>query len=310
MPSAGLTTTSSLLFGSIAAQMLVTAGPVNVTGITVDGDASSNCPSVDYVGIFYSSGSSGTINGVQTLLQNCNNGGIGILAENGAGPSKTVTIENSCIQSNTYFGIAADSGQTPTLTASIKDNYVASSFDGIFVFNTDGSVSGNNVNTAAGNAGIVAFSASSAIQGNTITGTGGTYYGIQVEAGTVISDNTVNIALSTTSIATVGIYVDAPGSSVTSNHIMAAVGPPTYQASGETGIYLTTADATVQKNIIVGTDFGSWYSDLAFGIQLNCNAATVSGNTINGAKGGMVQVPAGFTGVNKIYGAEYTTGGC
>src|SRR5215469_3338685 len=62
VPSGGLATTSSIaLGGTVAAQVEVTAGPVNITGITVDGTASSNCPTVGLIGIFYSSGSSGTV---------------------------------------------------------------------------------------------------------------------------------------------------------------------------------------------------------------------------------------------------------
>jgi hypothetical protein len=39
---------------------------------------------------FYSSGSSGTVNRVQSVDQQCHNNGSGILAENGAGPSESV----------------------------------------------------------------------------------------------------------------------------------------------------------------------------------------------------------------------------
>lgn len=116
MPSAGLATTSS---GTVAAQVEVTAGPVSLIGITVDGTANTtNCPSgapQGFAAIFYSSGSSGTVSEVETRNQTCNGYGFGILAENGP-----LTIGNSNIHDNT-FGISA-SGST-----SIKGNYVASS---------------------------------------------------------------------------------------------------------------------------------------------------------------------------------------
>ena len=89
VPSAGLLTTTSISFGgTVAAQVEVTAAGVNISGIAVDGTASSsNCPSISvpYIGIFYSSGSSGTINGVETLNQKCSGFGLGIVVENGAG---------------------------------------------------------------------------------------------------------------------------------------------------------------------------------------------------------------------------------
>jgi pectin methylesterase-like acyl-CoA thioesterase len=44
VPSGGLATTSSLVLGTAAAQVEVTAGRVTITNITVDGTASSNCP--------------------------------------------------------------------------------------------------------------------------------------------------------------------------------------------------------------------------------------------------------------------------
>jgi hypothetical protein len=77
MPPDGLTTTSSLKFGTIAAQVEVTKGPVNITGVTVDGTASSsNCPNGFYVGIFYSgdtnadaSGASGVVNGSRHAIR-------------------------------------------------------------------------------------------------------------------------------------------------------------------------------------------------------------------------------------------------
>src|ERR1035438_4835680 len=149
VPSGGLATTSSIILGTLAAQVEVTAGPVTMTNITVDGTASSNCPSTAvYVGIFYASGSSGTVNEVETRNQNCNGiYGFGILAENGAGATQLITIENSNINSNSYAGITAGSDQTPsTLTASIKSNYVAGGVVGIYTaFNVGGSVSGNVV---------------------------------------------------------------------------------------------------------------------------------------------------------------------
>lgn len=282
MPSAGLTATSSLLYGYVAAQVQVTASPVNISGITVDGNTGGVgvCPNVVDAGIFYSSGSSGTLNEVQTLLQNCNTSGIGILAENGAGPSQLVTIENSCIQSGSDAGVVAYSDQTPpTLTASIKGNYVAGTNSGIYVANVDGSVSSNHVDATSGSYGIVTLAPSSSIKGNTVTA--GSYYGIAVDAGSKITDNL----------------------------ILVAVGQPTSGEPGEIGINLNAGGATVSNNTIVGTDFASYYSNLAIGIEFNCNAATVSGNVINGAETGLDQVPAGFTGVNRFYNTEFILGG-
>lgn len=280
MPSAGLAATSSLLYGYVAAQVQVMASPVNISGITVDGNTGGVgvCPNTVFAGIFYSSGSSGTLNEVQTLLQNCNSSGIGILAENGAGPSQLVTIENSCIQTSTDAGVVAYSDQA-TLNASIKGNYVAGTNTGIYVDNVEGSVSGNHVDATSGTYGIVTIAPSSAIKGNTVTAGS---YGIVVNAASTITDNLILIA----------------------------VGQPTGGEPSEIGINLNAGGATVTNNTIVGTDVASYYNNLAIGIELNCNAASVSGNIINGAEAGLDRVPAGFTGVNKIYNTEWNLNGC
>jgi hypothetical protein len=271
VPSGGLTTTSSLATGTVAAQVEVTTGPVNITGITVDGTAtSSNCPGSDYVGIFYSSGSSGTVNEVETRNQNCGGGlgGIGIIVENGAGNAQSVTIENSDVNSFSKVGIWACSNQTPTtLTALIRSNYIAGGFAGVEtecnagVSTNAGSVSGNNI-TAFSAIGVFNDSASSAISGNTITGG---FFGIEVEHPTAVTANQI----SNSSFA--GISLDVAGASVKTNTITQA----------------------------------------PIGIEFNCKSGTVSGNIINGAATGIDTVPAAFTGVNKFYNvATVRVGGC
>jgi len=283
VPSSGLATTSSIYFGTVAPQVEVTAGPVNISNITVDGTAgSTNCPSTYEAGIFYSSGSSGTVTDVETRNQSCNSEGVGIVAENGAGATQSVTIENSIINTNSYISILACSEQIPsTLTASIKNNYVDATNIGIDLWcNVGGSVSGNVV--AAGAIGVYAESPSITVSGNTVTAAG--LYGIDAQ-GSVVSGNTVNNA-------SCGIYIEV-ASSVTSNRI----------SNSTDGICLNAGGATIESNIITQSDIG---------IEFSCNTGTLSGNTINGAATGIDSVPAAFTGVNKFYnvGTVRTGGAC
>ena len=279
MPSAGLTTTSSLSYGStVAAQVEVNTTGVNITGITVDGTATSTtCPTADYyIGIFYSSGSSGTVDNVETRNQKCSGSlnGIGIVAENGAGTAQSVTIENSDVNSYSSGGIWACSNQTPsTLTASIKGNFVSGgnlSYYGIITLcvnglsNAAGSVSGNNISAIG--IGVFADSASSVVSGNTITG------------------------------GQAGIDVFAPGS-ITSNHISgSSVAGIYFEAPGANG-------ATVKTNTITQSPIG---------IEFNCFTGTVSGNIINGTAKGIDMVPAAFTEVNTFYNVPTvrTNGAC
>jgi hypothetical protein len=187
MPPGGLATTPSLHYGTVAPQVEITAGTVDITGITVDGTASSsNCPSVNYVGIFYSN-SSGTVNEVETRYQNCgdNVSGVGILAEDSAS-SRSVTIENSNIHDYTLAGIV---GYGADYTVSIKNN---------FVFGLP----------SLGYTGIAQFAHAGEVSDNTVTGGA---VGIEVESDVVVSGNTVS-----DEIDGIDVYVKA---TVTSNRI-------------------------------------------------------------------------------------------
>jgi len=288
VPSGGLATTSTLDLGTVAAQVEVTTGPVNITNITVDGTAgTTNCPSVDYIGVFYSSGSSGTVNEVETRNQNCSTAsgpafGIGIAAENGAGAVQSVTIENSDIHDNSGYGIYASSpDQTPpTLTTSIKSNYVTG-FDTSICLFVPGSVTANTV--VGGNVyGIFPNFESITVTGNTVISA---WIGISVAWDDTVSDNTVTNAA-------YGINTYGTGT-VTSNHI---------SNSSLYGIDLMNGGATIENNIITKSS--------SAGIEFNCNSGTVSGNTINGAPTGFDEFPSASTGTNLFYNVATASTGC
>jgi len=289
MPSTGLTTTSSASFGTVAPQVQVTAGPVKISNITVDGTAgSSNCPAGTYFGIFYSSGSSGTVSEVEARNQNCSAAGIGIGAENGPGATGSIIIENNTTNAANGAGIAAGSEGSPsTLTVSIKGNYVTGSFNGIVTCcNVAGTVSDNVINAVAEGSGVFALSPSTAVSGNTIIGPVNGL-GIYVDVdGVTVSDNTIHGA-------EWGVWVYG-AATVTSNHVF---------NSSAGGIYIDKTGATVKSNVITGGPVG---------IGFNCFTGTVSGNTINGVTTGLDGVPASFTGVNTFYNlaTNTTSGGC
>ena len=319
MPSTGLTTTSSITVGTIAAQVQVTAGPVNITGITVDGTASSsNCPTVGQYGIFYGSGSSGTVNAMEIRNQNCYSGsGFGILAENGLGASETVTIENNNIHDYSFFGIMANNQYSPpTLTAVIKSNSVTGTMGIFFSYTTKAEVSDNNVTVLS--QGLFAGSPYGSVTNNffNITGVGTGNQGILVAASAIISGNTVNavngangiyliapgtISGNSVNNATNGIMLDSgsTGATVTANRISNSI---------TDGIDVKTGGTIIGSNIISKSG--------AAGIELNCNGGaygggTLNGNTINGAPIGIDTVPPGLKGTNKIYNAPTaTTTGC
>jgi parallel beta-helix repeat protein/putative cofactor-binding repeat protein len=145
------------------------------------------------------------------------------------------------------------------------------------------------MNVVANSVGIYTFSPAT-VSGNTIIGPA-SGIGISVSAVTDISNNTIQGALW-------GVYLYAAGT-ITSNHISNSGGSSSY------GVYLENGltGATVKSNTITGS---------LVGIELHCNANTVSGNTINGATIGVDALPASFTGVNTFdnVATTTTTGGC
>lgn len=288
VPASGLSTTTSEYFGTVAAQVEVTAGPVNITGITVDGTAGTgNCPSVNYIGIYYGNGSSGTVNDVQVRNQNCLTGpnGTGIAAESTGGSTQTVTIENSNLSNNNLVGIIAtcECNQTqPTLNAIITNNYLLNQNEGIVDFNVDGKVSGNFINNNG--IGIATSSPLSTVSGNTVIGGGCGISLFSFEGNITVTGNTVNGAA-------YGIQVESP-STVTSNHITNA---------SSYGIWLYAGGATVKDNTITQTNVG---------IDLGCNANTVTSNTVNNAQVGISDVPATFNGVNNFYNVASVSSVC
>ena len=148
-----LTTTSSIYWGTVAPQVEVIAGPVNITNITIRGTGSWTGCSVSIVGIFYGSGSSGTVKGAEVIDQGCEYGSIGIVAENGTGGTQSVTIENSYISGQNTAGITAGSNQVPSssLTATVKNNSLTGNpgtYGIMSLGNLRGSISNNFITTS------------------------------------------------------------------------------------------------------------------------------------------------------------------
>jgi hypothetical protein len=278
VPSGGLTTTPGLL-GTLAPQVHVTAGPVNITNIILDGSSGSNSCSSLLVGIYYGSGSSGTVS-ESTVRNEINSGcGVGIWAENGPGTNESVVIENSSIHDMDDIAIVAFSNQpSPTLTATIKGNYIQTGGgEGVF-FGFPGTIAGSvtgNFITSNGGCGSVC-------------GAGFETIGINdIAPSTTISSNTVTGYQ-------VGINATGAGINVTSNKIW---------NSSTDGILLGASGMTVQSNTITKSFIG---------IEFNCQASnTVARNTVIESAIGLDRVPSGFLGANSLETVfTISTGGC
>jgi Periplasmic copper-binding protein (NosD) len=289
-----LATTTSIYWGTVAPHIQITAGPVNITGIALyqyDGEGpDSGCTAFE-IGIFYGSGSSGTVKGVNASSGTCyfyNNqrfSSIGIAAENGAGVTQSVTIEDSYIVSNNngwgvnVAGISIYSGQTPpSLNAKVRNNYVTNQFSELgggpstgmmYLGTAQGSIIGNFIITSYVNGQF-----------------DGTPIGVLVESpNAAVSENWIYEQ-------NVGINIETAGANVTSNQMF----------NNTTGILIGIGGATVKSNTIFGSQPA---------IDFSCTTGnTVAGNTIN-TFAGLGNVPTGFTGSNTFYNVSAKNpGGC
>jgi Right handed beta helix region len=269
-PSTGLVANSTTIFNGqpIAAQVLVETGPVNITNITVIGPSAGVGSSE--AGIFYASGSYGTINEVTAAQQTAGGDGVGIWAENGTATMETVTIENSDIWYPGSIGIVTGSNQTPpTLTAIVKGNTVSGYSTGplVAIFNDGGtgSIASNSLSDFK-NAGVYDYLGSGlTISGNRMTNT---------EADGAV----LGIALS-------GSNEIVKNNSVSNNF-----------TSGDAGISLYTGytgGARIEDNTIANSYVA---------IEFDCNTGTVSGNKIYLAATGIDQVPSTLAVTNTYHG--------
>jgi hypothetical protein len=264
VPSTGLVQNTTSFFGEpVAAQVLVLGpGPVNLTNITVDGTGGDMVCSSWLAGIFYASGSSGTVNRVRASNQIDSTCGVGIWAENGGSSSYTVTVQNSTVYNADSAGIFAGSGTTPTLTANLNNNVVNAS-GAVAAIDSDSvnghsQVHGNDVRNST--FGVYDVSNIN-VQANTIMGT---TYGIYMANGGTASGNAV-------SGASEGVLLGAGGATVSNNTIM---------SSTTAGVELGCFSATVSGNLIndapVGVDAAP--TTVALGSNTFANTATTFTN--------------------------------
>jgi hypothetical protein len=262
VPSAGLVANAVSMFGeTVAAQVLVEAGQVNITNITVDGTGGDMSCTVWLAGIFYGSGSSGAVNQVRASGQIDSTCGVGIWAENANIPGETVTVQNSTVYNVDSAGIFAGSGTTPTLTANLNNNVVNASA-AVAAIDSDsvkGQVNGNDVSNSV--FGVYDISNIN-VQTNTIVGA--TTAGIYMANGGTASGNDV-------SGSSEGVLLGANGATLKGNTIM---------SSTTAGVELGCFSATVNNNLIndapVGVDAAP--TTVALGSNTFANTTTTITN--------------------------------
>lgn len=277
VPSGGLVVNATDSYGdSMAAQMLVenVSGEVNLSNLTVDGTGNNVTGLAFAVGVFYQN-SPGTVNHLTTQNQNGNVNGVGIWLDGGsANPS--VTVENSNVQGFDNTGIIAQTNSTASeLTAAINGNDLASSV----------SLADFTTGIVIGQGGTISVS------GNLIAP--GLGNGISAIEGSVSKNTVLGVLFR-------GILTEF--ASVTSNTIF-----NTTSDSGGTpnSLFVYSSTAPVTGNTI--TESATFNA-----IDFHCIAGNnVHSNTINGAGGGLINVPASAVTVNTYYSVgTVRSGGC
>jgi hypothetical protein len=230
-----------------AVQVEVTAGPVNIINMTVDGTGNNLGGSSALIAVFYSTGASGVVRDVTTRNQLNSGKGVGIFADNTNSTIEPVTIEDCSVHDFDNTGIQVQGN----LTAAVKANHVNASNATDFGINilSAGSVTGNAV-TGAGigiGDGITGGFSGATISDNVVTNWA---FGIVDTAAAKYTANTVQ------NTSEAFFLFQSAGATVESNTITQAA---------NAGIDFDCATATVKSNTI--NDAGTGLKNVPSGLS-------------------------------------------
>jgi len=192
-PNVTSLTTGQPFYAQVLVQNVNPAGPVNLTGITVDGSGGStgecSIVSAGLAGIFYAPGTSGTVDEVTARNQVNDGCGFGVWVENADATSETITIKNSSVHDVGGLGVAiAALSLTPsTLTSTISGNFLSNAgFIGI-EGDASGTIAGNVLTSSGtGETGIFAEAAGLTVSANTAASW---YEGIRISLASTVESN-------------------------------------------------------------------------------------------------------------------------
>ena len=265
-------------YAQVLVQNINPAGPVSIIGITVDGSGdNAGCSAETLAGIFYASGTSGTVNEVTARNQVNGGCGWGIWVENGAASSQTITIENSSVhnQGNGIGnfgigsgGISAVSIVPPTLSATIRGNFLS---------NTGGeawpSVAGNDAILSETNV---------EISENVITANP------QFATSIIACCDSVVVSGNTAANNTAGFGIEIYSGMTAQGNKLSNVGY-SIVAHSDTA---TTIKSNTIKNTLCGISFGG------------ASSGTISGNTLNDSFYGFANWGGPPIGGNSLYNVD------
>jgi len=231
VPASGLNVITDSYGQTIATQVAVTAGPVNISNITVDGTGANVGGYPTFLdGILYESGSSGTISRVTIRNLSDSGAATGIYAENSNPTEESVTIENSSFHDIDNSAVIVLTNSPPTLNATVTGNTMESSIN-VQWLGPSGNLTGNVIR--GGLIGIYLSISTANVSGNVVTDS--SEFGIWAPFQGGVSATSNKISNSGT-----GINFTQPGDTFTSNVI----------TQSQVGIEFNCIPATVSGNTI------------------------------------------------------------
>jgi hypothetical protein len=277
-PPSGLTVVTSGFGESIAPQVYVTAGPVNISDITVDGTGDNVTTYPPWlVGILYDSGSSGTVNEITVRNLTGSGADVGIWAENATGTNESLTIENSSFHDISDTAVLTEGS---TLLATVKGNTAESGYIPV-QFYSGGSLTANVVN--GGYYGIFVF-APVTVSGNTLNNQ---TYGMAAADGITATSNKI-------SNASTGIQDVGGGNTYKSNTITKVGVGIDFACNTPTVLSNTINDATIGLNSVPASFSGTNGFDNVVTLRTDgCGSAPIHGPTSPAAPhSGPMRAPA------------------
>jgi hypothetical protein len=276
IPSGGLTNIvpSSISNVNVAAQVLVqTTGVVNITNITTDGTGGDSACASELAGIFYASGSSGTLARVRTRNEIDSGCGVGIWAENGGNAGTRIQVQGSSVHDNDSAGIVLGAGPSSSMNVDLRENFVSSNGTtagiDILASGVTGDITDNNL--LGGLAGIFDLSNGLAINANGISSA---QFGvILLGTGTLQSNDILNTAE--------GVSLNVPGSTLQGNRIT---------ESSAAAVEFNCSSANVSHNTI--NDAAVGLSDVPAGFNGNNTFANTGTVTTDGCAAAAAMPPA------------------
>jgi len=235
----GVRSNATTVGGSpLAAQIAVTAGPVNISQVTIDGMGNGLFGSIPLAGIYYGSGASGVISNVTTRNQLNESNGIGIFAENGNSTSESVTITGNSVHDFDATGIWLNGNVNATVQGNSVSSANVSEFTyGILVGYPVATTTANltrNILTGPGASldaqGLTVMTSTTAASSNMFTG----WYFAAVDFGAAsYSTNSVQSS-------TIAFYLGVPGATIQTNSITQTFAAVDFNCVG----------ATVYRNVV------------------------------------------------------------